>query len=90
MTFTIRGVVTGLAKVVYSKTGPDYTLGMAAKISATMLSTVVTVRSHYIASIRKVVSRSMSRDVHGLAEVNSRTVGRASGVILSVVARGKY
>lgn len=82
--------MTGLAKVVYSKTGPDYTLGIAAKISATILSTMVTVRGHYIASIRKVVSRSISRDVQGLAQVKSRNVGRASEIILSVVARGKY
>lgn len=84
----MRGVVTGLAKVVYSNTGPDYTLGMAAKISATILSTVVTVRGHYIASMRNVVSRSISRDVHGLAGVNSGKVGRASGLMLRVVADG--
>lgn len=88
--FTMRGVVTGLANVVYSKTGPDYTLGLDDNISATMFSTVLTVRRGYMSSMRNVVSGSISHDVHGLAEVNSRNVGRASGLMLSVVARGRY
>lgn len=85
---SIGGVITGLANVVYSKTGPDYTLGVSSNIDATLLSTLLSVRNGYMASTRNVISSSISGYVRGLASVNTSTVGAASSVILSVVARG--
>lgn len=87
---TVGGVVNGVANVVYSKTGPDYTVGISDNISATVLSTLVTVRGGIIAPIRNVVSRGISGSVVGLASVNSGKVRTASGLMLSVVAKGSY
>lgn len=87
MYYAVRGVINGIANVMYSNTGTSYTLGVSAYIGTTYRTTTVNIHNIQIRDASNVIRRGIRCALSGFTALDARNAD--SDIVLSLVLGGR-